>query len=566
MVSNINCQLKDLDIYTNKIGLFYNNKENLSSYFGLILTCLYSLLLVGLFAYYTNEVISKQNPKVSNSDKYPEGTPSINLNNDIFYFAFGAENPNTTSVYIDETVYYSEVIYHEMIKKNNKWKNKVKKNLELERCNISKFSKGHQRLFKNNNLSSYYCVKDFNGMKLTGSYAYGEVAYFKILFYRCKNTTENNNHCKSKEIIDSYLSGGYASFLMENIGLTPTNYENPTTSIINDIYTMIGNNFYKEKIIYYKIEEIESNVGIFNNDIETKRYLKFDREYETFNVKKIEELDNDTDNLICSTFIRLSDTIEVQNRVYGKISEVLATTGGYMQMINLIFSMIAYIYNKYNMKSTLIENLFCYNLQRSKLILKYDFEKSNKYKNYKNDFSIFVSHFKNNKTAVVSNNKILNFKSPLNFQKQSIIGDEQNKNTNKQYKLGNLKSISKQERSFNKILNESNSASIDMNKIKNVNSVILLNKRNRLIKINDNVNNNFGKDCTNSHSKLDDFKLNFFKYYFYHCFKNTENKEFELYQYGIGMVVNQLDIINVFNTNFFCDNYLKKMNNTKSLG
>ena len=562
MSSNINFQLKDLDIYSNKIGLFYNNKENLSSYFGLILTCLYSLSLVGLFTYYTNEAIKKRNLKVYSSDQYPEGTPSINLNNDIFYFAFGVEDPIHTTVYINETIYYPEVVYHDSVKENNQWRNKVKKKLELEKCNISKFSEGHQKLFKNNDLSTYYCVKDFNGIKLAGSYTYDEIAYLKIFLYPCKNTTENNNHCQSKDIIDSYLSEAYFSSLMENIGLTPTNYENPTTPTINNIYTTIGKTIFRERILYYKIEEIVSNVGIFGENIETKKYLKYDKESETFYIRDPEEFYNG--NSICQIHVRLSDTIEVQNRIYGKISDVLSTTGGYMQLINLVFSVISYIYNKYHMKYTLIENLFCYNLEKNKLILKYDFEKSNKYKNYKNDFSIYVSNFKNNITAAT--NKILNFKSSFNLQKQSIIDDERNKKIDKFFKLGNSKSISRPEHSFNKILNESNSVSVDMNKMKNVNSVILLNKRNRLMKINDYVNNSLDNGYTKSISKLDYFKLNFFKYCFYHFYKNTEKKEFELYQYGIGMVVNQLDIINVFNNNFFCDNYLKKMNSSENFG
>ena len=565
MVSNTNLHLKDFGIYSNKIGLFYNNKENLSSYFGLMFTFFYFSILVALFGYYAIEIINKKQLKVYNSDKYPEDIPSIDLNNDLFYFAFGVEEPKITSVFMDETIYYPLAIYSEAIKENNKWKKKTEKNLELEKCNISKFNKIYQTSFINNNnntLSTYYCIKDFNGLKLAGSFTYDQTSYIKILLFPCINTTENNNHCKSKEIIDYYFSGTYISFLMKNIGITPNNYENPTTSIINNLYTTIGKSFYKEKIIYYKIQEVVSDVGIFTNRFETKKYLKFDREFDSFYMKNEEKFyDGDT---FCRIIIRISDTIEVQNRIYGKISEVLATTGGYIQMINIIFTVVVYLFNKYNMKYTLIENLFCYDIQKNKLIFKNDFEKSNRNNNYKNRAAILLSNFNNNQNSD-EDNKILNLKNSIKIQgKQLIIVGANNKKTNEQLKLDDLRNISRPEYSCNKILNDNNSASIDMNKLKNFNSVVLLNNKSRLIKINNNINQNLDKDW--SKSKLYDFKINFFKYYFYHCFKNTENKEFELYQYGIEMLTNQLDIINVFNTNFFFENYFTKINNIKNIG
>ena len=559
MISNINLQIKDFDIYSNKIGLFYNNKEHLSSYFGLTLTFLYCSILIVLFGYYAIEIINKKQLKIYNSDKYPEDIYSINLNNDLFYFAFGVENPKTGSVFMDETVYYPLAVYTEVIKENNKWKNNIQKNLELEKCNISKFSNEYQTFFKSNTLSNYYCIKDFNGVKLSGSYTYDETAYIKILLYPCINTTENNNHCKSKDIIDYYFSKTYISFLMKDIGITPKNYENPTTPLINNLFTTIGKSYYKEKIIYYKIKEVVSDVGIFTNHLETKNYLKYDREFDSFYMRDAEEFYNG--DSICRILIRLSDTIEVQNRIYGKLSEVFATTGGYIQIVNIIFSIIAFIFNKYNMKSTLIEDLFCYNLQKNKLILKNDIEKLNKYNNYKNNAAIFVSRLKSNQLFNENNNKIMNFKSSLNIHEKQLISDDaKNKKVTEELKLDNLKNISGPEYSCNKILNENN-LSIDKNKLKSINSVILLNNRSRLLKINDNINYNLDNDLDNS--KLFDFKFNIFKYCFYYLFKNRENKEFELYKYGIQMLTNQLDIINVFTTNFFFDNYLKKKDNFK---
>ena len=384
--------IKDFDIYNNRIGLFLNNKPNLGSYFGLTLTFFYCIFFIILLIFCTMDDINKTQLKVYNSIRYPTETPSIKLYNDLFYFAFGAEDPITTSVFIDETIYYPEVIYYESIKKNNDWFNIEEKYLEIEKCNINKFSNGHKLLFKNNSLSTNYCIKDLNNLKLSGSYSYNEISYIKINLYPCKNSTENNNNCKPQNIIDKYLSSSYISIQMEDIGITPTNYNNPTIPTIKDLYTTIGKSFFKEMSIYYKIVEIENDIGLFNTNIKTNEYIKFDKEYDTMYIRDETEYYNSEP--ICRVILQLSDTIDVHNRIYGKISEVFAKIGGFMQFINTLFGVLSFFFNRYNLDTTLIDNLFNYNLAKNKLILKHNIEKSNKYEEYKSNILIPSAYFK----------------------------------------------------------------------------------------------------------------------------------------------------------------------------
>ena len=170
----------------------------------------------------------------------------------------------------------------------------------------------------------------------------------------------NNNHCKPQEIIDKYLSSSYISIQMEDIGITTTDYDNPTIATIKDIYTTIGKSFFKEMSIYYKIVEIENDIGLLSQNIETKKYIQFDKEYDTMYMRN--ELEYYKGESLCRVIIQLSDTIDVHNRIYGKMSEVFATTGGYMQFINTLFCILSFIFNNYNMNSTLIDNLFDCNL------------------------------------------------------------------------------------------------------------------------------------------------------------------------------------------------------------
>ena len=143
---------------------------------------------------------------------------SIHIDNENFYLFFalydGDNNP-----FIDETIYYAKAYY------NTDEMNE----LPLERCNIEKLGSKYK------NLSSEYSLNDYYGL---GNINYTITSYygsFIIKIFPCKNTTENNNHCKSKEIIDKYLDGNSFIIAFEDILIIPYNYESP---IKEQLYTL----------------------------------------------------------------------------------------------------------------------------------------------------------------------------------------------------------------------------------------------------------------------------------------------------------------------------------------
>ena len=566
--------IKDFDIYSNRIGLFLNFKSTLGSYFGLTLTFFYCLIFIILLVYYLTQVFSKTQLKIYNSSRYPTETPSIELNNNLFYFAFGAEDPITTSVFIDETIYYPEVIYYESIKENNDWRNIEERYLETEKCNISKFSDRHKLLFKNNSLSTNYCIKNFNNMKLSGSYSYNEISYIKINIYPCKNSTENNNYCKPQNIIDKYLSGSYISLEMEDIGITPADYENPTIPTIKDLYTTIGKSFFKEMSIYYKIVEIKNDVGLLKSKIEKKNFIKFDDEYDTSYLR--DESEYYKGESLCRIIIQLSDTIEVYNRIYVKIAEIFATIGGYMQFINTLFRICCFFFNKYNLDSTLVENLFNFNLEKNKLILKHDIQKTNKYEEYKKNILIPSAYFKKKNQPRLSKNSNFIQKAKRKETNNHIKCVDNPWKPETEVKF-NITSNSKQEKfdinalnlnNINKMTytNEiiGNSSLFVLKKVNNIENILNLNKNINNIDQRENVVTR-QKTILEVNNHIDKFKFNIFEYYVYkNCFRKYYKKQLVLNEYGLEVIKNQLDIINVFNANFFFNVLFKRLRKVRS--
>ena len=130
MSSNKNLKLRylDFDIYSRRISFYYKNKEKMGSTFGFFLTILYAIASIILFLIYFIKTIKREEITASDFTLYPSEIPSIELNNDLFYFAFGLEHPTKLIRYIDETVYYPEVLYIDKIKRNGELKEISQKN------------------------------------------------------------------------------------------------------------------------------------------------------------------------------------------------------------------------------------------------------------------------------------------------------------------------------------------------------------------------------------------------------------------------------------------------------
>ena len=110
------CSLLDFDIYSRRISFFYQSKEKLGSTFGFILTLLYVVLSIILFFIYFIKTVKREEVTASDSTIYPEGIPAIEINRDRLYLAFGLEHPTKMTRFIDERIYYPEVIFVERVK------------------------------------------------------------------------------------------------------------------------------------------------------------------------------------------------------------------------------------------------------------------------------------------------------------------------------------------------------------------------------------------------------------------------------------------------------------------
>ena len=267
----------DFDIYSRRISFFYNKRDKLGTILGLFFTFLYATTTLIIFIYYSIKAINRTVVKTYESTVHSLGLPSIDIEPNLFYIAFGLENPLLLTRYIDERIYYPKVTYIKKEKIDGVEITKETISLDIERCNVKKFGDNYQTQFTSGELINSYCLRDFN-LTLVGGSKYNQSSYIQIKIHPCVNNTENHNYCKSQKIIDSYLSSGYFYLVIKDIGLNPLNYLFPVVPTIQNIKTNVDISMCRESLIYLRITEIDTDEGLFGSSIRKEKNLQY-RQY-----------------------------------------------------------------------------------------------------------------------------------------------------------------------------------------------------------------------------------------------------------------------------------------------
>ena len=523
------------DIYSKRISFYHDNKEKIGSYFGLFLTLTYIIASIILFVYYLVITIQRKEMKVYDSTKYSEATPSLDVTPNLIYFAFGIEDYSNSIRFIDETIYYPKVLYINRDKKDGKFV--TTKNIELpyERCNESNFGEDYQKFFYKGELNTSYCLKDFN-VTLAGGYKYDRFSYIRLKIYPCVNSSENNNHCKPKEIIDKYISGAYLSLIIKDIGLNPSNFTNPFLPTIQDLYTTIDKKIFRDFILYFGLSEIQSDTGLFNEMLHTDKILRFRKQSQSFYFRSENEIESGKE--LCVIQIRLDDNLDLQKRTYTKLPEVFSKIGGYMQLMSTIFSILSLLVNKIGPEIKILNGIFNFNIKKNKMMMKIHSLK---------DFNIMTFQRRSKATIFSPNREIINrrrdFKDSNINLKKNILIDKNDKDEsilpitiiNNRYEESSQnhqekrKKISKDNLRISLVMNKSKS---NKNKNRSISSQHKFSLEEPVIEKKE-------KDIIGS------IHFNLFEYY---CLRklSSKKKEIELFNKGSSLYRKRMDIINVF--------------------
>ena len=211
----------ELDLFGKIPELYYKGKPKKTTYVGIILSFLYVIIYIAFFIYKLVRMIKKLDIDFYETYSFI-GTPSISLNNQNFYAGFSVGG------IVDKQIYYPVFQYWLETRTNGVKNAPIVKNMELEVCQLEKFGKNHQDLFKNKPLQNFYCLKEEIKEDLIGYGSLDTFSYYYIMIFPCIGTHPDGTPCKPIEEVTNFFQRTFLEFTVQDIELTPKYYVNPS--------------------------------------------------------------------------------------------------------------------------------------------------------------------------------------------------------------------------------------------------------------------------------------------------------------------------------------------------
>ena len=299
--------LKEIDFYGKSPGLYYKGSSKRKTYIGRIMTIIYIVIYIIFLAYKLNRMVNRIDITFFDINSNNNELPSFQITNGTFYILFSIFNTSTDEPIIDETIYYPVATF------NNEEEKDIKDEIIVERCTIDHIATKYKKFYTKYELDNYYCLKDVNKTLIP----YYNSFYVKL--FPCKSSTENNNHCKSKEIIEETIKGNYFSFEIPDIITTPEDFKNPVDYINNYFYVYLYKDYGQYLYTQMQFVSIETDYNMigfdFFTDIKIDNFIKYEDIW--FLPKPGYDLDDEeNEESICEFEVQLTNRILIEKRSY----------------------------------------------------------------------------------------------------------------------------------------------------------------------------------------------------------------------------------------------------------
>ena len=528
--------LKNIDIFDKSFELYYKGKSKKSTYIGSIFTICYGVIYFSFFLYKILRMINKRDITFYDTTAHLEEIPEIDATNENFYGGFALEHPETYDNFIDESIYYPKAYYKIGRLKGDDWIWNIKE-IELEKCQLEKFGSTYKDKFKNKKLNNLYCFKNVND-KLLGHFSYDYYSFYFIQLFPCRNTTENSK-CQTREKMDYYLKSTFVSFQLQDIEITPLNYSHPVIGRDLDIYATVGKKLFQELHVLYQIVDIETDLDLLGfsdfQNVRTEKYLKYNSLIQMTNI-----LENDlyeTGESFCNITIKLTEKVLTERRRYTKLIEVMRDVGGFMEVILSVFKIVSLFSTNILYEKSLVNCLFEFDIDRKNIII------HNKYQNKltkkinldkkiskRNEYELDYNILNNDVIATSKNN--LNNNKLKNYYENNLELDKINR------RRSNL-------RTMRNNINRRNFIRRTINNINIIKNIDIYNYKNKGEELDGTI--------------INKIKINMCCIYFcFLCVRKRKNMENILLDEGMRIIIEKLDIINIFKSLYRDDMGLKE--------
>ena len=329
-----------IDIFGYSPSLQVNRKKNFKTPFGGFISIGIIPLIFLAIILFGKEFILKQRPTLLIANQYDLQPPKMAVINDTnFVVAFGIYDSNF-SLFQHQSYFSVSAEYHVINQEINNDKITAKeeiKYLDVVRCKQKK-SKFFKDELNNIDTDNLFCLQTGN-INLDGFIGGSNWSFVEFNFKECKNTTDRETNCKSKDEINIKLSPSYIGIFFSDYSIEPADYINPAHSRMRSFFSPFSLKKYNQIWMYLKQIIFKSDVGWLFYDFEYYNYLVLDEFREnTF-------LRDGHENFVSFKILMTGKTVTYE-RLYLKLEMIAANCGGIIKCLLLLGeSLVRYLRN-----------------------------------------------------------------------------------------------------------------------------------------------------------------------------------------------------------------------------
>ena len=548
-----------IDLFGKEPELYYKGKAKKPSKIGLVFTIIYIFLYIAFFLYKLIRMIKRVDVTFYDSYSYNE-FPSIKLTNENFYGGFSMGG------IVDETLYYATATFYSGVKVAGVWNYTVTE-LEVEVCQLEKFGSKYRDIFKKQPLDNLLCMKNVN-FSLEGYANLDRYSYINVKVFPCVNYTRDGRKCKDYLTIYKFFASNKIEFRMEDNLLSPESYKNPVVPQEKDINSPVFLSIYQKVYSHIQIVFVETDEDLTGLNFWAKNKIEQYPKYESSDLIAAPGTDQilKTGGAVCDITMQLAAKVLTQRRKYTTLIEVLGDVGGLMEILWTFLNLISSLITEILYDKSLVNHLFSFDLDKKIIILK-NKESNDNRKEEKNITKKETGRMNNLLSALQQNNVEL-------FSKETFKQSNMELYPKDDFNKPNLKGKNKvhirtKKKKASSIRRKPTGTPIQLNnELQNLENVNLENSNNnnnnnKNVEQFQNSNNNFEisnyvksdetptdkitenkNNLNNKKLKIDKLKMNYFCLC---CINKDKNINKYMFEEGIKLFTEKLDIMNIFN-------------------
>jgi len=533
----IDCDLiQNFDLFGKQPEFFYKGKSQRVSWFGRIFSVFYIVLYVAFVIYKLVRMLKKVDIDFYETYAF-SGIPSIKLNNDLFYGGF------TIGGLIDETLYFPVVYHYTETTVNGVRESLPPEPVALTQCSLDMFGKRFQPLFADRQLDNLYCMEDVHET-LAGYSNLDEYSYYYIMIMPCIGYNLRGELCQPLENVTAFFQQTHLEFKMQDIVMTPKDYDNPSIARNMDIQGPVFSFLYQSIYTYMQIVNLETDQDWLGfealSDIKKEQFLRYD---ESWIIAAPSPHMNGLKAMtpVCDITIQLSAKVLTTKRANTKLIEVLGDVGGLMEVVWSAFNILSIFITDLLYDIDIVNSLFSFDLSKKTVKIKKD-SKDNYDLSDVDEINIYNAKKSKNTHTIKFSAQIKEKEENTETPAVEQIKTKKKKKIKSKRTIASSNNANDEKNSYNHNMNFNNNENKKVNEVEK--QTIM---SNNLMASHENLNE-LKKTVEAKNSEIfEEIKINkFFIVFAFCCIRKRKNINNYVLDEGLNLIGKRLDVFNIF--------------------